>query len=295
LLSYPGSLSADLNAGGAPVARWLTRQAGLRWSVLPSPLTRDASTAEAAAADEDPPLAAQQITLAAWSGWREGPPAALLSVLAALQRTEVEVLAPVSDLAADWQDALQRASSAVVTLRQVDGAGEGPGRRRDLLKAAGGEVVLLFDGGLRIDSPQPILRALAWAGVDGVGCATAAVSDGTRTLGGWRLSPDGSAMIASSSEASATPTLALGVSPLLLAISRRALRTAWPVLDTSGEDWEETALALELRRRGLTAVALDGAAGRVDPDALEPWLRRPVSLALRTRYAAELLKARASP
>lgn len=294
LLSYPGALVKDLTQGVDRVAHWAADQPGLRWRAVPVALTEGRAAPPPTAAGRDRAEASPgRITLAAWGPWREGPPPALMSLLEAAEGFEVEVLAPASPLVAAWSDTLRRLGDGQVTVRPLDGAGdESAAGRLALLRAASGEVVVLFDAACEGFGPGALRALWAWARTPGVGAVTGRVSDGVAPLAGLDLAvaEGGVFAVAGASDGVGAGRLAFGAAPILAAYSREALQRAGIFDDAGGgEPWDDDlGWALRLQRRGFATVCLDAVTASVPRGRLDPWMRRRLPLALQAGFAAEL-------
>jgi hypothetical protein len=230
--------------------------------------------------------------VAVWSGWSERPPPALESILGQAAGFQVEVLTPVSSTAKAWEVELRQAHGerlAGLTVRQVDGMdGSAHQRWRAAAGAATGEFLILSDGATRLEGDGALPALAGWAAAPGVGAVTLPVSAEGKTVAGVAFFDDraGGVAAAQDGEPSGGASFAAAATPLLMAISRRALQRADGFAGAG--DGADLDLALRLRRLELFTVVLGAFQARTSAEALSPWLSRPLPLGLKARYGPEL-------
>lgn len=285
LMGYGGAVAGEAEPGFARTAQWVVRRPGLRWAMSRARLT--VGPTGAAGEPPSPTRTAEFVSLGPLGPWRDGPPPGLLAVLDQCRGLEIEVLSPVSASAGDWEDALRREFDARIRLRQVDGAAEGPGWTQALLRAASGDVLILFHPEAA-PSADALQEVLAWTAAPGVGVTTAALVDGEMRRAGLAPTQDGwiDVAVAERGHGRVVPI----ASAHFLAVARSALVEAG-VLDDAFLGDPLLELSLRLRRRGWRTVSLRTA----EVHGPAGWLsgpEPPIPLPLQVAFERELVDLR---
>jgi hypothetical protein len=236
----------------------------LRWAHLPARLAAGPAPEEARPERQVPSHTPGFLSIGIWPAWDESASASLRSLL---QQTpdsiDIEVLAPAEG-ADGARDLVQTLGRGGVLVRGVDAPAQATpgGWLAALTAAASGEVVIVCQGGVRLDGPAGALEEIAaWASSPLVGAVTAPIRrGGAETLAGLALerTPDGWAArsaFAPGLEGMNRPVLAAPASFLAIGRDKLAMlgEAAAERLPAGGVDLD---LGLRLRRLGLASVLL---------------------------------------